>query len=381
NNENMTSVVDAENHTTNYEFDERNLVFRILDANTPTRGVTEYAYDNNGNLRQIKDANAHTTDYVFDLFDRQERLTYADTKYTEFVYDKNTNLTQVTQGQPTTPKVIQYGYDNVNNLIAKTFPSNAPLNVAYGYDLGSRLLTANTTASNNTFTYDNLNRVSTNTQTLNASPYTLTYQYDKVGNRTKVTYPSGKVVDYTFDANNRMDIVKVNNTNILQYGYDPLDRRLTKGFFTNPIQGSSYTYDLANQLTSVDNVLLPSTIISRFDYTLYDNVGNRKTMDVRRGTNPVQNFTYGYNNIYELTSVAGGQTHAYQHDLVGNRTDVDSVVYTPNNINQYTSVGTQAYTYSDSGNLTNDGVNTYTYDEENRLSAVSAQSSAYAYDG
>ena len=40
-NENLSSVVDAELNTTTYEYDERNLLFKVKDANVP-QGVTQY---------------------------------------------------------------------------------------------------------------------------------------------------------------------------------------------------------------------------------------------------------------------------------------------------------------------------------------------------
>src|SRR3989344_2629718 len=67
NNQNLISVLDAENHTTDYEYDERNLLFKGRDANTPVRGVTQQDYDINGNLKKIIDAGTHPTDYSYDL--------------------------------------------------------------------------------------------------------------------------------------------------------------------------------------------------------------------------------------------------------------------------------------------------------------------------
>jgi RHS repeat-associated protein len=92
--------------------------------------------------------------------------------------------------------------------------------------------------------------------------------------------------------------------------------------------------------------------------------------------------TYDYNDIYELTSVTGSQTHSYAYDGVGNRATADGTAYTVNTLNQYDAVGAQVITYNTNGNLTNDGVNTYTYDEENRLATVdnTSHSASYTYD-
>lgn len=57
----------------------------------------------------------------------------------------------------------------------------------------------------------------------------LSYQYNLVGSRTRLTYTDSTYVDYTFDDLNRMDQVKDQNENVLaDYAYDAL-RRKRKG--------------------------------------------------------------------------------------------------------------------------------------------------------
>ncbi len=183
NNENRSSVVDAEGHTTEYIYDERNLLFKIKDANS-AQGTTQYDYDVNANLSKVTDANNHATAYTYDLFDRKLTETFADSKVYSFGYDKNSNVTQITKPSTTPAVTIQQSYDALNRLTSKAYPSHPSLDVGLTYDLGSRLTDANTTVSNNHLTYDNLNRLQTNTQTINAVPYNLSYEYDKAGNRT-----------------------------------------------------------------------------------------------------------------------------------------------------------------------------------------------------
>ena len=102
-----------------------------------------------------------------------------------------------------------------------------------------------------------------------SSVYTLTYQYDSASNRTRLTYPSGKVVDYTYANNDRMDLVRVNSVTLTDYNYDPLDRRTTKIFTTpGPQQQAAYNFDIANQLLSLTNTVLPATPISTYAYTV-----------------------------------------------------------------------------------------------------------------
>lgn len=376
-NDNMSSVVDAESNTTTYEYDERDLLFKHKDANTP-QGVTQYDYDKNGNLAKITDAEGNETTYGYDGFDRVTSKTYDDTSGSTYQYDKNSNLTK-----HTTPKGddIDYTYDALNRRSTKEYESDSDLDVSYTYDVGSRMLTADTTASEIDYDYDALNRVVETTQRINANNFVVEYDYDSVGNRTQVIYPSSKVVDYDYDDLNRMTDVDVNSSGLVDYVYDTLDRRTSKSFISTNLPKATYQYDLANQLEDVTNVTLTSTAVSQYAYT-YDDVGNREAMVFSDPLTTTGTFNYGYNDIYELTGVTGDASHSYAYDNVGNRTTADSVSYTTNALNQYTQVASTNYTYDGNDNLSSDGTNSYMYDEANRL--IQAQNSShtatYEYD-
>lgn len=371
-NENVATVTDAENNVTTYSYDERDMLYQHLDANTP-QGITQYDYDGNGNLTRITDAESNATNYTYDGFNRRITKTYADTSASSYQYDKNSNLTK-----HTTPSGndLDYVYDVLNRRTSKTYATDANLNVTYTYDVGSRLTDADTTASDVSYVYDALNRVTSTTQAVNSNNYTVAFEYDDYGNRTKLTYPSAKVVDYGYDDLNRMTDIDVGGSGLVDYAYDPLNRRTQKSFINTNLPVVDYTYDIANQLTQLKNDVLPNTNVSTFDYT-YDQVSNRLTMTTGGATQ-----TYAYNDIYELTGVTGAQTHTYAYDNVGNRTTADGVAYTDNNLNQYDQVGTQTYTYDSNDNLQSDGTNTYTYDEQNRLIQMqnSSHTATYEYD-
>jgi len=379
NNENLQSVVDAELNTTNYVYDERDLLFTVTDANTPA-GVTTYDYGLNGQLAKITDANGNATNYTYDSFDRLAQTTYADTSFSAFDHDKNSNLVKHTIPGGA---VIDYIYDELNRQTAKNFPANSALNSSYVYDLGSRLVDASNAASQINFTYDALNRVLNETQTLNSAAYTLANDYDPAGNRAQLVYPSTKTLDYIYDNNDRLDIVKEGGVDLADYNYDPLNRRTSKSFINTTRPLTTYNYDIANQLSSVINTLNDSTAISQYAYPTYDAVGNRTQLDRTLQTDPLEVTSYTYNNIYELTNVAGAQTNTYDYDSVGNRELVNGVEsYTPNTLNQYSNVGGTTYLYDTMGNLLFDGANNYTYDEENRLQSfnIGITNADYAYD-
>jgi len=375
--ENLISVTDAETNVTTYEYDERDMLFKHKDANTP-QGVTQYDYDGNRNLAKITDAEGNETTYGYDGFDRRTSMTYDDSSGSTYQYDKNFNLTK-----HITPSGndIDYTYDALNRRLTKEFESDSDLDITYGYDVGSRMTSADNDASEIDYVYDDLNRVTATTQRVNAHNFTVAFEYDDVGNRKKLTYAGGKVVDYVYDELNRMTDIDVNTSGLVDYDYDTLDRRIEKSFISTNLPKATYTYDLANQLESLSNDILPSTSKSQFDYA-YDNVGNREEMVVTGTLVTTGTFTYAYNDIYELTGVSGADSHSYAYDNVGNRTTVDSVTYTPNALNQYSQVGATNFTYDGNDNLADNGPNAYTYDESNRLLGLQngTYTAAYEYD-
>ena len=218
----------------------------------------------------------------------------------------------------------------------------------------------------------------TNTQTLNAVNYTVTYAYNKL-NQTGVTYPSAKNVTYAYNANDLLTTLSVGGVALMNLTYDTLMRRAQKNLTGTATKQAIYTYNLADELTSLNNKISGGATISKHDYT-YDNVSNRLTHVITAAAN--KNYTYIYNNIYELTGVTGSETSAYAYDKLGNRITANGTAYATNNLNQYTTVGGVARSYDNNGNLTGDGANTYGYDVESRLKTFSktGTTASYKYD-
>ena len=54
-----------------------------------------------------------------------------------------------------------------------------------------------------TYSYDSLNRV----EQVTTQGKTVGYQYDSVGNRTKLTYPDSSYITYEYDELNRLTVI------------------------------------------------------------------------------------------------------------------------------------------------------------------------------
>jgi len=380
-NENRIHIQDAEGNTTDYVYDERDLLWKVIQHNEGRDLITEYTYDENGSLREIKDANSNTTTYTYDDFDRLEVTIYDDSTRENFSYDKNSNLDTKTNRRG---QLIDYDYDELNRLKLKTYPDLPQ--VQYEYDAGSRLksVIANQPKAGETISYDynHQNRVKKVTY---PNTKTVEYEYDPAGNRKKLIYPDAiKTITYDYDELNRLTRIKnQSNDTIALYQYDALSRRTQLGLI-NGTQ-TTYDYDGINRLQELTNHLTVEDIT--YSYT-YDNVGNRLTQLSLRG-GEADEAIYQYDDLYQIKHVNYPDTFpasdtTYNYDDLGNRTSVvnnDTTTYIPNNLNQYDSVAGITYEYDNSGNLTSDQTNTYTYDSENRLitATTPTQSATYSY--
>jgi len=356
----------------------------LTQVTDPLSGITVYTYDGNGNLLTVKDAKNQVTTFVYDSRNRLTSTTDPLGKVETYTYDGNDNLlTRVTPKAET----ISFAYNAVNELLSKTLPSSQV--TSYQYDLVGNLTNVTDPDSVLAMTYDQANRlVTTSTAGSSNQPaVTLTYTYDKNGNRLTAVDPTATNT-YVYDSLNRLATL-ASPAGLAAFTYDALSRRTS---LTLPNGTSTtYQYDPASQVTQILHQLTASaTQINKADY-VYNNVGNRTSLTDRRGPQ-----SFGYDNLDRLTSashplLASSQSFAY--DPVGNRTSNGSL---SNAGNQLTADTTHAYQYDDNGNLTRKTLlatgnyTQYTYDPENRLTKVEEfaagnptpfATATYRYDG
>ncbi len=326
-------------------------------------------YTDNGKVATVKDANANLSTYEYDGFDRIAKLRFpvttlgmgesSTTDYEQYGYDVAGNRTSL---RKRSGEVIGYGFDALNREYAKDIPGTTSADVCTTYDLlgrkltirfgGANLASAACSASSDgvDFSYDKASRL------LTEASYgrTLTYQYDAASNRTRVVWPDTNYVEYTYDAQNRMDLVGLNGvftgtSKIADYAYDNLGRRtgLARGNGTSTTLG----YDGASRLTSL-------------------------SQDVTAGAGDITlSFTFSPTSQV-LTRGISNTAYSYAPPD-------RNVAYVADGLNRYSTVGGMSYSYDARGNLTSDGARSFAYDLENRLIDVdtaSVQTLALDYD-
>ncbi|MEM1058611.1 MAG: putative Ig domain-containing protein [Verrucomicrobiota bacterium] len=320
-----------------YVYDARNRKVReilppvpVHDVAGDQRPVIETGYDAVGNVVAVTDARGFTTDTDYDWANR------ATDVYAPPVEQATTD--PAAPGPPVRPHV-HTDYDKNGNVVAVTDARG--------------IVTRNT--------YDALNRLKTTTQDDGGLAIVVANQYDATGNRTAVIDGNNQVTHFEYDGLGR---------NIRQiYGVGSDQQDVTEYRF-NAVQKTdridpngartTYGYDQRDRLLNVAYSAAPGgtldpAVNSSRAYT-YDDVGNLETV-TEPGKGGTADVVYRYDNLNRvIEETSGGETHLYEYDLAGNRTEVT-----------YGNTGRQVVS---------------TYDALNRLESMTegARLTEYGYD-
>lgn len=407
---NLLTVTDPLSHVTEYEYD--NLYRRILITDAE-EGETSFTYDANGRMLSLTDPVSNTTEWVYDNLGRkiEETNELSDTRY--FEYDAVGNLVERVDRLG---RIIVWEYDDLYRNTAEKWYDGVNLvhTLNWEYDAAGQLSDAYDVNSNYGYIYDDLGRLTEESQsfgdfsplleyerTFSAAGSVLTIQaiiggtadfenaltYDNLQRVTRLEqaeYGSGNTVaekrfDFAYDAASAFtridryaDLAGSEYVASTHYAYDGIGRllRLTHndsttpaaGFGNSPLAGYQYAYDAASRILSIDSYLDDLT-----EYT-HDDTNQLTAADHYTATD-----------------------ESYTYDANGNRDDANYDV-DPNN--QMATDGIYTFTYDAEGNrssrvkISNDYVTVYEWDHRNRLTAVIEQddeenvltSTHYTYD-
>ncbi|MFC1751357.1 RHS repeat-associated core domain-containing protein, partial [Pseudomonadota bacterium] len=331
---------DPKGNSTQYQYDD---LGNLLQLNSPDTGITNYtAYDAAGNLLSQTDANGQATSYQYDALNRLTQITYNDGTTTVYSYDVGTNA----QGR-------------LNSI---TTPSDS---ISYSYDPHGRLTSKTQTIG----------------QGPNSQSLTTGYQYNAQGQLTQTTYPSGKVIGYSY-SNGQLSQLTVDGQPMLSHlSHDPFGPITGWSWGSNTTADISRSYDLDGQLSDYTQANSISKQLS------YSNTGNITA--IQEPGNAANDTTYGYDKLHRLTDYTGtNSTQLLAYDANGNRlaqiiNDKGYGYSSDGDSNQLqSSMGPTQKIYQDNanGNITHDGRYSYNYDARNRLINVD-NSYHYAHNG
>lgn len=316
----------------------------------------EFSYDANGNLLTEKDLlTGVTTTFVYDADDKLKDKSDSTGKKNTYTYDKNGNLLTSTFVSGTTNLAVNRTVDKNNQT-----PSISSGNTNVTFTFTERDQFASLKNKNGTFSlynYDGagqLTRLLT-TNSLGATIESFNYTYDSKGNRISEK-TNGGMAQFTYDKSGQLTKEVRPNGDILEYTYDAVGNRLTKKMTKGTtVTTNSYTYDAANQLSTINGTAVT-----------HDKSGNM-TSDGKR--------TFIYDADDRLVEVKEGSTSLgkYQYNSEGLR------------VSKTTGSTTVYYTYDENDNvvLETDSAGTvitsYIYDNANRPLTMTKGGKTYTF--
>ncbi len=221
-------------------------------------------------------------------------------------------------------------------LVTKATPEGT---LNYTFDAAGHVATiasSNTNGASVSYTYDDLNRLSTVVDNrLFSGANTTTYAYDPANNLATATLPNGLQSAMSYDALNRIAML-VSQVSGYGYQYGPTGQRTS----ATELNGRTLTwsYDGIYRLTNETVASDPANVNGSVSYSL-DPVGNR--LSDTSSLHNVSSGTFGYNADDELASE----------------------------------------TYDANGNTLATGGKTFSYDAENRLTSMNSGAVTIVYDG
>jgi len=421
----LDSITDAAGGVTEYDHD---LLGRLVETRPPVGGPTHNTYDLLGRVLQVEGPTSELTTYEYDDADRPIRMMAPGNVVREYRYDGLGRLIEETDpfgsvtryewgsddcgcgGESLTAVELpggsrwQFGYDAIGNRVFQRDPLGREVRwefdargyeterfaggetvgyehdalgrltrlthpdaseETFEYDPAGNLHTTTGPSATLTFVYDDLNRITSRTDS-RLGAKTISYEYDKLGNRTRMVDAEGGETIYTYDDAGRVETLRDPMLRTYSYHYD-LGSRPTA--LDLPGGGRiDFGYDLASRSTSIIHRDDVDAVIGSFE-TAFDARSNPTTV-----TDPEGLHELSYDLLDRLISVShpGRPDEAFAYDAVDNRAgDMSGRSFTYDEAMQLKLAGDTTYQYDDLGRLVSrkdgSGETTFTYDGADRL--------------
>ena len=366
-----------------------------LNASREYHSSTQYyetlmSYDAAGNLKTVRQANGEVTRMHYDALGRQTSILYPDGFSESWTYD---NAGKVLTSTSRSGLVTTSSYDGFGYLTSVASEDDT---ITTGYDLKGRVVEKSNDLGTITYQYDDMDRVVEMIEIVDGVPFTLSYEYDDVGNLLHVDYPDSGRVSYVYDDLDRLVDIVSGGTNLLHLAYN-LDGSVATETYLGGNSVVSYSYNGRGWVSGISAEDRYGADILGLRYN-YDAAGN--VLRIQDSVGPAGTEDYQYDALGRLTKATGAWgSIQYGYDSVGNRLwkneNGNNVSYSYGVYNQLSSDGTWGYRYDEDGNVawkeTSSLKYNYLYDPLGRMSSVvkyqwqsgswvSAMMGEYGYD-
>ena len=362
-NGNTTSVSDPLGNTTTIAYDSLN---RLVNSIDPMGSATSVNHDSHDNPLSVIDPLNHQTDYGYDGFNNRVTVSSPDSGQSQTNFDASGNATSKTDALG---KVVNYTYDALNR-VTQINTSNTP--VSFAYDQGANgvgHLTNMTDASGTTnWLYNAQGQLISKSLSTGTLVFSTHYAYNANGQLIKMTYPSGKIVQLSYNSNGQ--IVSLSEGGL----------PLVSGITYQPF-GAAGNWLFGNGVATARNFDLDGRMVA------YD-LGNRSRQLSYDAAGRIiaytdTNLNYDQGFAYDAASRLTGFTDAiaqmgYGYDANGNRTEETNGLHVKNfntdgagnkllSITNAKLQPVKTFSYDAAGRLLSNGQTSFSYDDRGRM--------------
>lgn len=293
--------------TTNYHFNERDLLYEIID----------------------NDVQGSQTLIQYNGFGRKYSMNDPDMGSWSYGYDALGNLTSQTDARGCT---ITVAYDDLNRPISKTYSGpeacDPTPDVTYTYDsttggnegIGRRTGMTDGSGSTTWF-YNVLGQVTNEIHNVEGTNYSISGTFDAFSRPLTQTLPGGEVLNYSYNAMGMLSGLSGTNTYVSQIHY-AASGQITDQLLGNNLRQQS-CYD-ANTLRLSSSRVYSGTLLScgitpsgprlNLSYSYQPNGNVSEIVDSTRS----ETLNYTYDELDRLLSVDGPYNQGYSYDSIGN---------------------------------------------------------------
>lgn len=366
----IVSSFDAKYNFTSYSYDE---LGRNTEVTLPNGSKTTVSYDAVGNMLSRINGEGDSESWVYDPMNRVTSYTDQEGDTKTYTYDKDSQPTQTTREDQST---IATQYSEIGQVKTIDYPGT-DRDLSYTYDPLGRVVTEKLGASvPKLTTYDHAGRI--------LSKNGISYEYDALGNQTKITYPTGRTANYGYDANSNMVTANISGIGTTTYTHDKNDN-ITTTTLPNGVTETN-TRDGLGQVTDM-TMKNPTQELHKYTKS-YDSLGNMSNSTYGLLTQKkTETYTHDVlNRLTDVTSDIAGSTTQNDYNLANHLVKFDGKNVVTDKIGKPQTVGTQELSYDNLGNRTSitDTTNpannkTYDWSVDNLLNDVSGSTSGISY--
>lgn len=336
-------------------------------------------YDDNHRLTFLTDGNSNKISFLYSIWSRPDAAIFANGTSESYVYSKKGFVTRIA----TEETAIELQPDDKGHPVELKYSDGDQIN--YKYDDQNRIVEASHAKDDSESPH--ISRFAWNgfgfPESEQSGDTKILYEYDKAGRLITMTCPSGEKIEYEWDADSRLTLVRDWNLGEHTIQYAPNDRG---NALTSP--NSLNTLSVLNNLGQPENIAVSRKGNAIFSLGfVYD--AEDRVVSTRDSAFGYRDFRYDpEGQLLAADSQGYSASESFSYDGASNPVTINGKTATFDPANQILSLGHSLYDYDRRGNLirmdTATGLWRFTWNAGNLMTQAESPSgvvTTYTYDG